>query len=117
MLTIGDLDRRIVIQEGTYTQNNDYGGGTQSWADLITVWAKYFVKGGKIEDEADQQVSLSNAYFIIRDPKFTSPTFNEYDYRIKYDSKFYIIQNIRPVENRINDYFEIKTIEKDNTSA
>ena len=118
MITIGELDRRIMIQQGEASIDSNYGSAKQEWSDLITVYAKYFVKGGKIEDESDQQVGLNNAYFIIRDPKFSAtPTFNEYDYRIKYDSKLYIIQNIRPIENRINDFLEVKTIEKSNTTA
>lgn len=114
MITIGELDRRIVIQQGSMSQNTDYGNITMSWSNLITVWAKYFVKGGKVTDESDQQVAEENAYFIVRDPKFTGTSFNEVNYRIKYNDKLYIIQNIRPIENRINDYLEVKTIEKDN---
>ena len=115
MITIGELDRRIMIHQGEASISTDFGEATQEWSDLITVWSKYFVKGGKIKDESDQQVAEENTFFIIRDPKFSAtPTFNEYDYRIKFNNKLYIIQNIRPIENRINDYIEVKTLEKNN---
>tara|TARA_R100001440_G_scaffold171_2_gene524 strand:- start:10525 stop:10875 length:351 start_codon:yes stop_codon:yes gene_type:complete len=114
MITIGDLDRRIMIQKAETTINTTYGSANQSWSDFSAVWAKYFVKGGKVKDESDQLVAEENAFFIIRDPKFTSVPFDEYNYRISFNDKFYIIENIREVENRINDYLEVKTTEKNN---
>ena len=39
MLSIGELDRRIVIEEPEFSRNN-YGEQTETWATLYTVWAK-----------------------------------------------------------------------------
>ena len=115
MITIGELDRRITIQQAETSIDTNYGEPLQSWSDLIIVWAKYFVKGGKINEESDQLVAEENAFFIIRDPKFTAtPTFNEYNYRIHYNDKIYVIDNIKEIESRTNDYLEVKTTEKNN---
>lgn len=64
MITIGELDRRIMIQQGEASISTDFGEATQEWSDLITVWAKYFVKGGKIKDESDQQVAEENTFLL-----------------------------------------------------
>lgn len=45
MINSGSLDRRIVIQALTVTQD-DFGGAVEAWATLATVWAQWLPGAG-----------------------------------------------------------------------
>lgn len=61
----GDLDRRIVLQRAT-TAEDAFGGLTNTWADLATVWAKRtpVLDGERLR--ADQQGAVLTDRWLVR---------------------------------------------------
>lgn len=108
MLKIGDLDRRIVIESPTLTQNN-YGEKTSTWSTAYTVWAKIDWKRSNRKEESQELVNISDLTFYIRNLGVTIKG----TYRISYDSKYYYIHGIKEVDGR-EQFLELETKQKDN---
>ena len=122
-MTIGELDRRVVIQ---YPQpgNNDYGEFVEGdWTDFRTVWAKIDWTGGSIKNQTDKITGITKVDFYIRNLDMSGwlqstqanagPTLS---WRIKYiqDStiKYYYVHNIEQIEGR-DAFLKITTEQKD----
>lgn len=61
----GRLDRQITLQTLTVNRD-DFGGQTQDWADLATVWAQATPWRGSEAVHADQVTALAEMRFQIR---------------------------------------------------
>ena len=61
----GKLDRKIVIQTLTETQD-DYGGVVESWSELATVWARFIPGGGNESFVAQAVYAEAQGRFHIR---------------------------------------------------
>jgi len=122
-MTIGELDRRVVIQ---YPQpgNNDYGEFVEGeWSDFRTVWAKIDWDGGSIKNQTDKITGITKVDFYIRNLDMSNwlqaqqadagPTLS---WRIKYTQntldKYYYVHNIEEIEGR-DAFLKITTEQKD----
>jgi len=108
MLSIGQLDRRITIQSPTYTTDS-YGEQTKVYATEYTLWAHVDWKASRRKEESQEQVQGTDVVFYIRNLRVTILG----TYRIKYDSKTYIIHGIKEIDGR-DKFLEIETKLKDN---
>ena len=108
MLTIGELDWRIVIESPTAT-TNDYGERTFVWATAYTLWAKIDWKKSDRKEESQELVQVTDLVFYIRN---LGVTING-NYRISYDSKYYYIHGIKEIDGR-EQFLELETKLKDN---
>ena len=59
MLSIGQLDRRIVVQSPTYTRD-DYGEETKVYATAYTLWAHVDWKASRRKEESQEQIQGTN---------------------------------------------------------
>ncbi len=108
MLSIGQLDRRIVIQAPTYASDT-YGEQIKTYATEYTVWAHLDWKTSKRKEESQEQVQGTDLVFYVRNLGVTILG----TYRIVYDSKTYIIHGIKEIDGR-EKFLEIETKLKDN---
>ena len=108
MLSIGQLDRRIVVQSPTYTSNS-YGEETKVYATAYTLWAHTDWKASKRKEESQEQVQGTDVIFYVRNLGVDILG----TYRIEYDSKTYIIHGIKEIDGR-EKFLEIETKLKDN---
>ena len=106
-MRIGELDRRIVIEAPTVTQNS-YGEQVSSWATYRTVWAKMEWKGGSEKEETERMTATSKVCFYIRNLDISITEQN----RILYDSKYYVINVINEIEGR-EAFLELETTIRD----
>jgi SPP1 family predicted phage head-tail adaptor len=90
-MEIGKLDRRIVIQQNTQTQNAA-GEYVDSWNTLATVWASKESLEGTELDESDQRTALQKVIWIIRYKSTVTELM-----RIYYGSEYYYITSIQEV--------------------
>lgn len=99
MLDVGELDRRIVIQETTESVEAD-GSITDSWGTYKTRWASIrYVKKSSEAYEAGRKTSMYNVVFIIRSDSETRAITTKM--RISYDSKIY---DIRAINEQATEY-------------
>lgn len=91
---IGQLDRRITIQERTTTKD-DYNQDVVTWSTFATVWAKIQENIGGESYQADQLTASRFDHFTIRYAAVTETM------RILYNDRFYDIRSIqKPDRNR-----------------
>jgi len=96
---IGDLDRRIIIQN--YTSSVDaHGQPIQTWTNFATVWAGVNFKGGSEGFMAEKLTATADLTFTIR-----YITGIDEKSRIVYNSVNYDIQTIAEVDRK--RYLEI----------
>lgn len=122
-MTIGELDRRVVIQYPNFG-NTDYGNFVVAeWVDFRTVWAKIDWNGGSIKNETDKITGITKVVFYIRNLDMSAwlqgtqaeagPTLS---WRIKYvqdgTTKYYYVHNIEQIEGR-DAFLKITTEQKD----
>ncbi len=88
MANPGKLDRRIVIQVRTLTQDGT-GTRSESWATLTTVWAELVKDAGKQAILAQADRTQTSKFFRVR-----AIDINETDHRITYKGKTYEIKGI-----------------------
>jgi SPP1 family predicted phage head-tail adaptor len=91
-MEIGTLDRRIVIQTPTRTQNAAGEYISRTWATHTTVWASKEDTPGDEVDEADQRTALNRVVWIIRYKSTVTELM-----RIYWNSKYYYITSIQEV--------------------
>lgn len=95
-MNIGELDRRIKLENYSVTQN-DYGEERRTWSEYLEIWAKVDFNGGQAKDEFDKLTAISKAVFFIRNIGLSSLSEKT---RILYNSKYYYIEAINEIEGR-----------------
>ena len=96
---VGSLDRRIVFQSVTETQD-DFGGITRSWATYATRWANLrYTRAAGESMQSGKKTSIYQAIFTVRRDTLTAALTTKH--RISYDSKFW---DIRSVSEKADDY-------------
>ena len=106
-MQIGDLDRRIRIEQPIKTANS-YGEETLEFSTYRTVWAKMEWKGGSEKEETQRITATAKICFYIRNLDIS---INE-QYRINYDGEYYYIKVINEIEGR-ESFLELETTKKD----
>lgn len=106
-MTIGNLDRRITVEEKTLSQDAT-GQETESWSDKWTLWAQiadtFGGQTGKEVYEADKETAIRQLIFRIR----YKSAINATDHRIKYDGKIYDILEVKEdLEQSRKQYMKI----------
>lgn len=92
-MLIGKLDRKITINEATFTQDA-FGENIPTISALASVWAKFDFKGGDAGYDADTFAGTSKAEVVIRYRTDLQISPKHY---IEYDSKDWYIRNIREI--------------------
>ena len=64
-MRIGQLDRRIIIQQASESQSA-FGDMAITWATLRTVWTHIIYKSGSEKDEANRMTDITEIIFTIR---------------------------------------------------
>lgn len=90
----GKLDRRIVIQGLTVTQD-DYGGEVDAWATLATVWAQWLPGAGSERFTAASVYAEAHGRFRIR---WRSDVTTKH--RVTYDGKEFDILAVDEIGRR-----------------
>ena len=94
MLQAGKLDRQIVIQSLT-TGQSVYGGTTESYSTLATVFAKVTPLRGREFFDSKAINSEVDTRFVIRYRNDVTTK-----HRISYDSKIYDIHSVQEMGRR-----------------
>ena len=119
-MLIGELDRRIIIEQPTVSTNSYGELEVDSWIEVRTVWAKVEWKGGSEGEDSDKITATTKVNFYIRNLDFDDflngspvPTMK---HRINFSpqgtAKYYYIHNIEQIEGR-ESFLKIITEEKD----
>ena len=108
-MTIGELDRRVII-ETISTSANNYGELTRSYSTFRTVWAAIEWKGGTEKlDESDKITGMTKLHVYIRNLDMSNLSLQS---RLTYDSKYYFPKVINQIDGR-GEYLEIICENKD----
>lgn len=99
----GRLNRRIVFQLNTPTQNADTREEVASWADLATRFANVRYDKGAERFSSDQFIGRSVATFQVRQESTFTP--DPKKHRISFESKYWDIHDVREIG--INEGWEI----------
>jgi len=111
MLTIGQLDRKIMIQ-GAVTSRDALGGATRTWGGDVEFGRNAFIewKSVKETDKNEQISEIDKVFFYIRNMGSEAKDINSYSYRIAYPvdsglvieeaTKYYYITGIQEFEGR-----------------
>ena len=108
MLSIGQLDRRIVVNTQTSTADR-YGEQIKTFVLKYTLWAHLDWKASRRKEESQEQVQGTDVVFYVRNLGINIAGTD----RIVYDSKTYIIHGIKEIDGR-EQFLEIETKLKDN---
>lgn len=98
----GRLDRRIILQGRTLTQD-DYGGRVETWLDLVSVWAELLPESASESNVADAERSVNRQRFRIRYIPIDSEST-----RINYKGAIYQITGITEERGR-QSYLVVNT--------
>ncbi len=119
-MLIGELDRRITIEQPAVALN-DYGeAAIDSWSTYRTVWAKVEWKGGVEGEDADKLTATTFVNFYIRnldiDSFLDGSAAATMEHRIVFTpqgtAKYYYLESIEQMEGR-ESFIKIITKEKD----
>ena len=113
MLTIGELDRRIGIYTAD-TAANSFGEIIYEYTLSQTLWAKVYEKSGKLTDESDEMVYISNTIFYVRNDGASNMV--TLASKIIWEEKTYIPEAINEIDGR-QRFLEIITKQKDNNDT
>lgn len=91
MINAGDLDKRVIIQYPALSRDS-YGAETQTWTDLVTVWAGIITDSGREFFAAQKINSEVTAVIKIRYRADIKTTM-----RIKYGNRFFDILFVNDV--------------------
>jgi SPP1 family predicted phage head-tail adaptor len=105
----GRLNTKVVIESKTITRGTD-GSETESWATVITTWAKKVTKGSKEFYAAQKNNAETTALFIIRH-RSTAVT---RDMRLKEGSRIYEIIGTPDNDGNKNQWLLISCKEVEN---
>ncbi len=120
-MNIGELDRRITIQEPRTVENTYGEWALNGYIDVRVVWAKVDWVGGSELDEVDKKTAITKVDFYIRNLDLAdflngtnAPTMA---HRIAFVSqnlveRFYYLESIEQIEGR-KEFLKITTREKD----
>ena len=119
-MLIGELDRRIIIEQPTVSINNYGEVAIDSWSEVREVWAKVDWAGGSQTNETDKKTATTKVDFYIRnldlDSFVSGSAAATMEYRIKFTSegvaKYYYLHNVEQIEGR-ERFLKITTEEKD----
>ena len=121
MITVGELDTPVAIQEPTYTPSANYGGiQAETWAnvdaEIPTVWAYLIFKGGKESEEGEQKVGEQKVDFYIRYETFKDLI--QPSWRIRHLNAgnapiYYYIEKIAHIDGR-HKITRLTAVKKDN---
>ena len=110
MLSIGQLDRRILITEPAYSRNK-YGEETKTYATVYTLWAKKDWKSSNRKEESQEQVNRTDVIFYVRNLGVDIlTTYRIFDIQA---NESYIIHGIKEIDGR-EQFLELETRIKDN---
>lgn len=90
----GRLDRRITVQSKSEAIDA-YGQRTLTWSTHLTVWANFFHKTGKEQEDSSNRSTMKQVEFRTR---YHSTITNEM--RILYDSEYYKIEDIKEIQRQ-----------------
>lgn len=94
MIGAGRLDRKIIIQRFTTTQDA-YGEPIETWVDHITTWANVLPQTGREWFNSQRELSERAARFVFRFED--DVTVKD---RISYDGEYWDILNINEINRR-----------------
>lgn len=103
----GDLDRRVTIRRATITYN-EFNDPVESWADLVTVWAKRRDASATESYRAQEVGAQISARFTIRYSTDVADV-NPKD-RIAFGGREYNITGVREPEGTRNEWIEIDAV-------
>jgi head-tail adaptor len=96
-MTIGELDRRVIIETVIETRNN-YGELTRTYGAFRTVWAAIDWKGGSEgTDQSEKITGMTKLHVYIRNLDMSNLTLQS---RLTYDSKYYFPKVINQIDGR-----------------
>ena len=95
----------IVIQKFTKT-DDDFGGQTVVWSDLLTVWSMIEPMSGKEVFEHQQLQSQVTHKFTIRFQSTLTDTQIVGKHRISHDNRLFDIKHIRNIDE-LDEFMEI----------
>tara|TARA_X000001382_G_scaffold65387_1_gene45334 strand:+ start:471 stop:797 length:327 start_codon:yes stop_codon:yes gene_type:complete len=96
-MTIGELDRRVILQTVSTTANN-YGELTRVYSTFRTVWAAIEWKGGSEKlDQSDKITGMTKLHVYIRNLDMSSLSLQS---RLVYDNKNYFPKVINQIDGR-----------------
>tara|TARA_R110000851_G_scaffold150491_1_gene291288 strand:+ start:229 stop:594 length:366 start_codon:yes stop_codon:yes gene_type:complete len=120
MITIGELDTPVQLQEVSFSANANYGGiQDETWASanqVAKVWAYLIFKGGKESEEGEQKVGEQKVDFYIRYETYKDAILP--NWRIKHTLQsgsdvYYYIENIAFIDGR-HKMTKLSATRKDN---
>lgn len=127
MLAIGQLDRKIMIEEAATTRDA-LGGGVREWGTVVAFCVSAFIewKSVKETDKNEQISEIDKVFFYIRNMGTQAKAINSYDYRIAYPvnacvptegiTKYYYITGVQEFEGR-DRFIRLVTTLRDNESG
>jgi len=108
-MTIGELDRRVIIETVIETRNN-YGELTRTYGAFRTVWAAIDWKGGSEgTDQSEKITGMTKLHVYIRNLDMGNLNLQS---RINYDGKEYFAKVINQIDGR-DAFLEIICENKD----
>lgn len=97
MISNGQRDRLITIQRASIT-TDDYGGETQTWADLAQAWARVRFGTAQEKREAAQEAGSQSASFeMLLTPTLAGVTLLD---RITFDGSEWDIVELAPLDRQ-----------------
>ncbi len=90
----GRLDRRITIQVKSEAIDA-YGQRALTWSTHVTLWANFFHKTGKEQEDSSNRSTMRQVEFRTR---YNSTITNEM--RILYNSEYYKIEDIKEIQRQ-----------------
>ena len=96
-MTIGELDRRVVIENVTVSRNS-YGELERAYESFRTVWAAIEWRGGSEGvDQSEKITGMTKLHIYIRNLDMSSLTLQS---RLTYDGKYYFPKVINQIDGR-----------------
>lgn len=97
-MTIGELDRRVLIETLDVPSANSYGELTRDYSPFRTVWAAIEWKGGSEKtDESSKITGMTRLHIYIRNLDMSNLSLQS---RLTYDSKYYFPKVINEIDGR-----------------
>lgn len=97
-MTIGELDRRVLIETLDPPSPNGYGELTRSYSTFRTVWAAIEWRGGSEGvDQSEKITGMTKLHIYIRNLDMSSLTLQS---RLTYDGKYYFPKVINQIDGR-----------------
>lgn len=106
-LPVGAMDRRIVIERYTSTQDA-FGGDEQTWTTLTTVWAARQDASDSERLSADQVNAVQMSRFVVRSSSTTRGVTAKD--RISHDGWVWDIQGIKETRHGRKRFLEITAV-------